>query len=88
MYDIFVWYFILIGIDLCSAWNPVCIGMVYGVIGKVKVHPGKMNTMADPEIFRRGTLKSCFSDSLDNRITIECTFKLIKVVLVMTYNNV
>ena len=29
------------GIDLCSAWNPVCIGMVYGVIGKVKVHPGK-----------------------------------------------
>ncbi|XP_063433783.1 phosphatidylinositide phosphatase SAC2-like [Mytilus trossulus] len=27
------------GIDLCSAWNPVCIGMVYGVIGKVKVHP-------------------------------------------------
>ncbi|XP_053406401.1 phosphatidylinositide phosphatase SAC2-like [Mercenaria mercenaria] len=27
------------GNDLCSAWNPVCIGLVYGVIGKIKIHP-------------------------------------------------
>ncbi|XP_060589408.1 phosphatidylinositide phosphatase SAC2-like [Ruditapes philippinarum] len=26
------------GNDLCSAWNPVCIGLVYGVIGKIKIH--------------------------------------------------
>lgn len=27
------------GLDLCSAWNPVCIGCVYGVIGKLIIHP-------------------------------------------------
>ncbi|KAK3589432.1 hypothetical protein CHS0354_020761 [Potamilus streckersoni] len=27
------------GYDLASAWNPVCIGQVYGVIGKLKLHP-------------------------------------------------
>lgn len=27
------------GNELCSAWNPVCIGLVYGVIGKIKIHP-------------------------------------------------
>ncbi|XP_071090105.1 LOW QUALITY PROTEIN: phosphatidylinositide phosphatase SAC2-like [Haliotis cracherodii] len=25
--------------DLCSAWNPICIGRIYGVIGKLKIHP-------------------------------------------------
>ena len=28
------------GSDLVQAWNPVCIGLVYGVIGKIKIHPG------------------------------------------------
>ncbi|CAG5125736.1 unnamed protein product, partial [Candidula unifasciata] len=27
------------GNDLANAWNPVCVGQVYGVIGKVKLHP-------------------------------------------------
>ncbi|XP_050397792.1 phosphatidylinositide phosphatase SAC2 [Patella vulgata] len=27
------------GNDLCSAWNPVCIGLCYGIIGKIKLHP-------------------------------------------------
>ena len=32
--------FFFSGYDLCCAWNPVCIGTVYGVIGKLKIHPG------------------------------------------------
>ncbi|BFY98337.1 hypothetical protein BsWGS_01378 [Bradybaena similaris] len=27
------------GSDLTNAWNPVCVGQVYGIIGKVKLHP-------------------------------------------------
>ncbi|XP_070539882.1 phosphatidylinositide phosphatase SAC2-like isoform X2 [Ptychodera flava] len=27
------------GSDLCSAWNPVCLGQVEGVIGKIQIHP-------------------------------------------------
>ncbi|KAK2163401.1 hypothetical protein LSH36_80g06058 [Paralvinella palmiformis] len=27
------------GEDICTAWNPVCLGNIYGVIGKMKVHP-------------------------------------------------
>uniref|UniRef100_A0A8W8IR31 SAC domain-containing protein n=1 Tax=Magallana gigas TaxID=29159 RepID=A0A8W8IR31_MAGGI len=27
------------GDEICLAWNPVCIGLVYGLIGKIKVHP-------------------------------------------------
>ncbi|XP_078311930.1 phosphatidylinositide phosphatase SAC2-like isoform X2 [Crassostrea virginica] len=27
------------GDDICLAWNPVCIGLVYGLIGKIKIHP-------------------------------------------------
>ncbi|XP_066277215.1 phosphatidylinositide phosphatase SAC2-like isoform X1 [Branchiostoma lanceolatum] len=27
------------GEDLCSAWNPVCLGLVHGVIGKVQLYP-------------------------------------------------
>ncbi|ESO85130.1 hypothetical protein LOTGIDRAFT_131084 [Lottia gigantea] len=27
------------GSDLCSAWNPVCMGLCYGIIGKIKLHP-------------------------------------------------
>ncbi|KAK3770039.1 hypothetical protein RRG08_043199 [Elysia crispata] len=25
--------------ELANAWNPVCVGQVLGVIGKVKLHP-------------------------------------------------
>ncbi|GFN83413.1 phosphatidylinositide phosphatase sac2 [Plakobranchus ocellatus] len=25
--------------ELANAWNPVCVGQVFGVIGKVKLHP-------------------------------------------------
>ncbi|XP_035672424.1 phosphatidylinositide phosphatase SAC2-like [Branchiostoma floridae] len=27
------------GEDLCNAWNPVCLGLVHGVIGKVQLYP-------------------------------------------------
>ncbi|XP_052772065.1 phosphatidylinositide phosphatase SAC2-like [Mya arenaria] len=27
------------GSELLTAWNPVCIGLVYGVVGKIKIHP-------------------------------------------------
>ncbi|XP_019641263.1 PREDICTED: phosphatidylinositide phosphatase SAC2-like isoform X1 [Branchiostoma belcheri] len=27
------------GEDLCRAWNPVCLGLVHGVIGKVQLYP-------------------------------------------------
>ncbi|ELU14930.1 hypothetical protein CAPTEDRAFT_227829 [Capitella teleta] len=27
------------GEDICLAWNPVCMGIVHGVIGKMKFHP-------------------------------------------------
>ena len=30
----------LTGSALATAWNPVCLGTVDGVIGKIKVHPG------------------------------------------------
>lgn len=29
------------GNALCSAWNPVCIGLVYGLIGKIQILPGE-----------------------------------------------
>ena len=28
------------GSDICMAWNPICLGKVHGVIGKMKIHPG------------------------------------------------
>ncbi|KAK3095790.1 hypothetical protein FSP39_019195 [Pinctada imbricata] len=34
-----VFFFFRSGDDICSAWNPVCIGLVYGLIGKIKIHP-------------------------------------------------
>jgi hypothetical protein len=27
------------GSDICTAWNPVCLGVIQGVIGKMKIHP-------------------------------------------------
>ena len=27
------------GADICNAWNPICLGRVFGVIGKMKIHP-------------------------------------------------
>lgn len=27
--------------DLLLAWNPVCLGLVEGVIGKIQLHAGK-----------------------------------------------
>ena len=32
---------VIAGSSLLSAWNPVCMGVVYGVIGKLKLHPGE-----------------------------------------------
>lgn len=32
--------FLYAGEALCEAWNPVCIGKIDGVIGKIKVLPG------------------------------------------------
>lgn len=32
----------LAGDSLLTAWNPVCIGIVHGVIGKIKLHPGML----------------------------------------------
>ena len=29
------------GSDICSAWNPVCLGTLLGVIGKMKTHSGE-----------------------------------------------
>ncbi|XP_064601355.1 phosphatidylinositide phosphatase SAC2-like [Liolophura sinensis] len=31
------------GTDLCLAWNPICLGLVYGVVGKIKPHPDSEN---------------------------------------------
>ena len=33
-------YVMIAGNSLLSAWNPVCMGVVYSVIGKLKLHPG------------------------------------------------
>lgn len=32
-------YFIL-ATDLLLAWNPICLGLVEGVIGKIQLHSG------------------------------------------------
>ena len=31
----------VLGSDICSAWNPVCLGTILGVIGKIQILPGK-----------------------------------------------
>ena len=33
-------YILFTGSDICMAWNPICLGKVHGVIGKMKIHPG------------------------------------------------
>lgn len=30
--------------DLLLAWNPICLGLVEGVIGKIQLHAGKINS--------------------------------------------
>lgn len=39
--------------DLLLAWNPVCLGLVEGVIGKIQLHTGKWRTnmIISPHLF-------------------------------------
>ena len=34
--------FCLTAQDILQAWNPVCLGIIHGVMGKIKVLPGEL----------------------------------------------
>ncbi len=36
-------FILLSATDLLLAWNPVCLGLVEGIIGKIQLHAGKSN---------------------------------------------
>lgn len=46
-------HFLFLATDLLLAWNPVCLGLVEGVIGKIQLHTGKwrMKNISPPAVF-------------------------------------
>ena len=43
--------------DITHAWNPICLGKIYGVIGKIKIHPDSdTRLLLISEINKIGTL--------------------------------
>ncbi|XP_077870090.1 phosphatidylinositide phosphatase SAC2-like [Saccoglossus kowalevskii] len=50
------------GSDLCTAWNPVCLGQVEGVIGKLQIHPDSDWKLL---LIRQRTHVGCLPDGSD-----------------------
>lgn len=39
-YFLMIASYFLLATDLLLAWNPICLGLVEGVIGKIQLHSG------------------------------------------------
>ncbi|XP_077992245.1 phosphatidylinositide phosphatase SAC2-like [Glandiceps talaboti] len=66
------------GSDLCSAWNPVCLGQIEGVIGKIQIHPESDWKLL---LIRQRTHVGCLPDGSD----VFCINKI--AVLPLTLNE-
>lgn len=70
---------VIAGNSLLSAWNPVCMGVVYSVIGKLKLHPGKWTNLSFSLMNKLAHLKYYWPlkwTSLHNLCFVQCIDKV------------